>query len=197
MLGIVDAASNGVGSDAVILIYDAKAKSVVSINAEGTAPRLATIEWYQKNLGGKLPQSDTLLSGTVPGVVDAWYTLLDRWGTMTFAQVLQPAIDTAENGFPVDTTGQLIGTPKSDGAFSDEAELTALLAQSDDVKKSWLRPLASTEDIWCQLFSEPGAGSDLAPPLPHGRPHLRLPPRARRRRGLPCGRLRMELAGGH
>jgi gamma-glutamyltranspeptidase/glutathione hydrolase len=101
VLGLVDAASNGVGSDAVILIWDAKAKQVVSINAEGTAPKLATIEWYQKNLGGKLPQSDTLLSGTVPGVVDAWYTLLDRWGTMTFAQVLQPAIDTAENGFPI------------------------------------------------------------------------------------------------
>jgi gamma-glutamyltranspeptidase/glutathione hydrolase len=101
VLGIVDAASNGVGSDAVILVYDAKAKTVVSINAEGTAPRLATIDWYQKNLGGKLPQSDTLLSGTVPGVVDAWYTLLDRWGTMTFAQVLQPAIDMAENGFPI------------------------------------------------------------------------------------------------
>src|SRR5204863_396199 len=101
VLGLVDAASNGVGSDAVILVYDAKAKAVVSINAEGTAPRLATIEWYQKNLGGKLPQSDTLLAGTVPGVVDAWYTLLDRWGTMTFAQVLQPAIDTAESGFPI------------------------------------------------------------------------------------------------
>src|SRR5438876_7486192 len=101
VLGIVDAASNGVGSDAVILVYDAKAKTVVSINAEGTAPKLATIEWYQKNLGGKLPQSDALLSGTVPGVVDAWYLLLDRWGTMTFAQVLQPAIETAENGFPI------------------------------------------------------------------------------------------------
>ncbi|MET0699649.1 MAG: acyl-CoA dehydrogenase family protein [Mycobacterium sp.] len=35
-------------------------------------------------------------------------------------------------------------------------------AQSEDVKRQWLRPLASTEDIWCQLFSEPGAGSDLA-----------------------------------
>ena len=35
-------------------------------------------------------------------------------------------------------------------------------AQSDDLKKSLLRPLATTEDIWCQLFSEPGAGSDLA-----------------------------------
>jgi gamma-glutamyltranspeptidase / glutathione hydrolase len=101
VLGIADAASNGVGSDAVILVYDAKAKTVVSINAEGTAPKLATIEWYQKNLDGKLPQSDTLLSGTVPGVVDAWYLLLDRWGTMSFAQVLQPAIDMAENGFPI------------------------------------------------------------------------------------------------
>jgi hypothetical protein len=50
VLGIVDAASNGVGSDAVILVYDAKTKTVVSINAEGTAPKLATIE-YQKNLG--------------------------------------------------------------------------------------------------------------------------------------------------
>src|SRR5438876_6325209 len=101
VLGIVDAASNGVGSDAVILIWDAKAKQVISINAEGTAPRLATIEWYQKNLDGKLPQSDTLLSGTVPGVVDAWYVLLDRWGTMSLAQVLQPAIEVAENGFPI------------------------------------------------------------------------------------------------
>lgn len=35
-------------------------------------------------------------------------------------------------------------------------------AQSEDVKKFFLRPLATTEDIWCQLFSEPGAGSDLA-----------------------------------
>jgi gamma-glutamyltranspeptidase/glutathione hydrolase len=114
VLGLVDAASNGVGSDAVILVYDAKTKTVVSINAEGTAPRLATIEWYQKNLGGKLPQSDTLLSGTVPGVVDAWYTLLDRWGTMTFAEVLQPAIDMAENGFPIGErmAGAIAGTRK-------------------------------------------------------------------------------------
>ncbi len=35
-------------------------------------------------------------------------------------------------------------------------------AQSDELKTFWLRPLATTEDIWCQLFSEPGAGSDLA-----------------------------------
>src|SRR5437016_13835447 len=67
VLGIVDAAMNGVGSDAVLLVYDAKTKKVYSIDAEGTAPHLATIEWYKEHNGGKLPVNDSLLSGTVPG----------------------------------------------------------------------------------------------------------------------------------
>src|SRR5437773_5596565 len=100
-LAVTDFPSNGVGSDAVILLYDAKAKRVVSINAEPRAPKLATIEWYQKNNGGKLPNSDGLLAGGIPGVVDAWYLLLDNWGTMTFEQVLQPAIELAGQGFPL------------------------------------------------------------------------------------------------
>lgn len=100
-LSLADAASNGIGSDAVLLVYDAKARKVWSLNAEGTAPALATIEWYQKHNDGKLPESDGLLAGTVPGVVDAWYLLLERWGTMSFEQVLAPAIDLAENGFPI------------------------------------------------------------------------------------------------
>src|SRR5262245_54540234 len=100
-LAVTDFPFNGVGSDAVILLYDAKAKKVVSINAEPRAPKLATIEWHQKNNGGKLPNSDGLLSGGIPGVVDAWYLLLDQWGTMSFEQVLQPAIELAEQGFPL------------------------------------------------------------------------------------------------
>ena len=99
-LGLADFGANGVGSDAVVLLYDARSKKVVSINAEGAAPRLATIEWYKQNQGGKIPVNNTLLSGSLPGVVDAWYTLLDKWGTMSFGQVLAPAIAMAENGFP-------------------------------------------------------------------------------------------------
>jgi gamma-glutamyltranspeptidase / glutathione hydrolase len=100
-LAVTDFALNGVGSDAVILLYDARAKKVVSINAEPRAPRLATIDWHRQHNDGKLPSSDGLLSGGIPGVVDAWYLLLDRWGTMTFEQVLQPAIDLADKGFPL------------------------------------------------------------------------------------------------
>jgi gamma-glutamyltranspeptidase/glutathione hydrolase len=104
-LAVSDFSLNGIGSDAVLLIYNAKDKKVYSVNAEPRAPKLATIEWYQKNNDGKIPQSDGLLSGGLPGVVDAWYTLLDRWGTMSFEQVLQPAIDLAENGFPLSEYG--------------------------------------------------------------------------------------------
>jgi len=104
-LAVTDFSLNGLGSDAVLLIYNARDKKVYSINAEPRAPKLATIEWYEKNNGGKIPESDGLLSGGLPCVVDAWYTLLDRWGTMSFAQVLQPAIDLAENGFPLSEYG--------------------------------------------------------------------------------------------
>jgi gamma-glutamyltranspeptidase/glutathione hydrolase len=101
VLSLVDPDSNGFGSDAQILLYDAKKKEVVAIDAEGTAPKLATIDWYNKHNDGKLPDSDGLLAASTPGIVDAWYILLDRWGTMSFAQVLQPAIETAEQGFPL------------------------------------------------------------------------------------------------
>jgi gamma-glutamyltranspeptidase/glutathione hydrolase len=115
VLGIVDAAMNGIGADATLLIYDSKTKKVYSLNAEGTAPRLATIEWYKEHNGGKLPISDSLLAGTVPGCIDAWYILLDRWGTMSFAEVLKEAIDLAENGFPVgDSLARAFTVPVAD-----------------------------------------------------------------------------------
>jgi gamma-glutamyltranspeptidase / glutathione hydrolase len=115
VLGLVDAPMNGIGADATLLVYDAKTKKVYSINAEGTAPKLATIEWYKEHNGGKLPVDDSLLSATVPGCIDAWYILLDRWGTMSFAQVLSEAIDLAENGFPVgDNFARRFVSPSAD-----------------------------------------------------------------------------------
>ena len=101
VLALVNPESNGFGSDAVALVYNAREKKVHSIDAEGAAPKIATIDWYNKNNGGKIPDSDGLLSASLPGVIDAWYIMLDRWGTMTFAQVLERAIDVAENGYPI------------------------------------------------------------------------------------------------
>src|ERR1017187_10147582 len=62
-LAVTDFSLNGLGSNPARLLYNAKDKKVYSVNAEPRAPRLATIEWYEKNNGGKIPESDGLLSG--------------------------------------------------------------------------------------------------------------------------------------
>lgn len=100
-LSVTDPASNGVGGDAMILVYDARTRRVYSVNATGTAPKLATIDWYMRNHGGTIPDSDGLLSATVPGTVDAWCVVLERWGTKSLGEVLAPAIELAERGFPI------------------------------------------------------------------------------------------------
>jgi gamma-glutamyltranspeptidase/glutathione hydrolase len=107
VLGLVQPSLNGLGSDATLLIYSAKDNKVYSLNAEGTAPKLATIEWYKTHQGGKIPVNDSLLSGTVPGAVDAWYIMLSKWGTRTFAELLQPAIELAERGVPIGGRGMM------------------------------------------------------------------------------------------
>ncbi len=146
VLGLVDFPMNGVGSDAVLLVYDAKTKKVYSINAEGTAPKLATIEWYKEHNGGKIPSSDSLLSASLPGAVDAWYTLLDRWGTMTFAQVLQPAIDLAEKGFPLsDSLARAISTTRKIRKYPTTAKLFHLDQGDPQPGEIWRNPdLAAT-----------------------------------------------------
>ncbi len=105
VLGLVAPSANGLGSDAMLMVYDAKQKKAWSINAEGVAPRFATIEWFRKNRKGRIPLDDTLLSATIPGAIDAWYILLSRWGTKSLAEVLAPALEIAEGGMAL-TAGQ-------------------------------------------------------------------------------------------
>ena len=151
VLALVDPASNGIGSDAEILIYDAKTRQPYSINAEGTAPKLATIEWYNKNNGGKIPTNDGLLSGSIPGTVDAWYILLDRWGTMSFEKVLEQAIDIAENGFPLPAnlarslaSSKLTKYPTSKKVYQSKRYTEGELFKNPDLART-LRKLVETE----------------------------------------------------
>src|SRR5438552_1802756 len=151
VLALVDPASNGIGSDAEILIYDAKTKQPYSINAEAPAPKLATIEWYNKNNGGKIPTNDGLLSGSIPGTVDAWYILLDRWGTMSFEKVLEQAIDIAENGFPLPAnlarslaSSKLTKYPTSKKVYQSKRYTEGELFKNPDLART-LRKLVEAE----------------------------------------------------
>ncbi len=88
------------GGDLFALLWDAKKKELKALNASGRAPKALSIDELNKRGVTKKPEHG-IHTVTVPGAVDGWATLLKSHGTMTLAQVLQPAIEYAERGFPV------------------------------------------------------------------------------------------------
>lgn len=99
-LNVLEPHSNGIGGEVPVLIYSPRDRKAYVICGQGWAPKAFTIEWCRDN-GIDLIPGDGYLSACVPSVVDTWALALSRFGTMTFSQVLQPAIELAENGIPV------------------------------------------------------------------------------------------------
>jgi len=87
----------------------------------------------------------------------AWVHYPDGLGGQGLPRTLQKVVDA---GFAA--AGAPTNRPERNGIGLGMAAPTILAYGSDEQKKRWLRPLWTGEEIWCQLFSEPGAGSDLA-----------------------------------
>ena len=102
------------GGVAPIMIYMAEADEVVTISGLGRWPRAANIEYFQKNTGGEIPLG--IERSVTPGAPDAWLTALEKYGTMTFEQVIKPALELAEDGFPVSSVvSRFIGRSEETG----------------------------------------------------------------------------------
>jgi gamma-glutamyltranspeptidase len=91
----------GIGGDVFALYYDAGAKKVSAYNGSGAAAAMATVEYYRERETHGIPERGGLAVLTVPGTVDAWFALNERFGTKTMEQLLAPAADAAKNGAPV------------------------------------------------------------------------------------------------
>ena len=100
MLNVVEPISTGIGGDMFALFWDAKTRTVTALNGSGRAPAGASIDEL-KRLGYMRMPTFTGHTVSVPGAVAGWSDLLARHGRMSLADVLQPAIETAERGFPV------------------------------------------------------------------------------------------------
>jgi len=99
-LAVVEPMMTGPGGDLFVLVYIAKEDKLVGLNASGFSPAAADVNFFKERNLDAIPVKGPY-SVTVPGAVDGWATLLDAYGTMTLAEVLEPAIDYAENGFPI------------------------------------------------------------------------------------------------
>ena len=99
-LNVVEPMSTGVGGDVFALIWNAKRKDVVALNGSGRAPRAASIDELKAQGRTRMPGFGPY-SVSVPGTVHGWEVLLEAEGTMSLADALKPAVEYAENGFPV------------------------------------------------------------------------------------------------
>ena len=90
----------GLGGEVFALLYHAKSNKIYGISGSGRAPLGATREYFV-DLGYVKMPPDGPLTPAVPGEVHAWQTILDKFGTKSLSDLLQPAIDLAENGFPL------------------------------------------------------------------------------------------------
>ena len=84
---------------APILVYRADRNEVVSISGLGRWPRAANLDDYTKRYGGDIPLG--IPRSVVPSACDAWLTALERYGTMSFEQVVAPNLESTEKGFPI------------------------------------------------------------------------------------------------
>jgi len=100
VLGVDEIMMNGMGGDLFAIYWDAKTGKLYGLNASGWAPQALTVEHLKaKGLTG-MPQSG-IDSVTVPGVVDGWTKLHDRFGMLPWRDLFQPATSYAAHGYPV------------------------------------------------------------------------------------------------
>jgi len=99
-IGLMEPTGNGIGGDLFAIIWIEKEKKLYGLNASGRSPKNLTLEYFKKNNMSKIPAYGPLPI-SVPGCVDGWFEMHDKFGEITIQEVLDPAIKYAEDGFPV------------------------------------------------------------------------------------------------
>jgi gamma-glutamyltranspeptidase / glutathione hydrolase len=128
MMGVVEPMMNGIGGDLFAIVYDAKANKLYGLNASGWAPKGLTIEYLEKQGIRSVPQQG-VNSITVPGAVDGWQKLADKFGRKKLAEDLAAAIRTAQEGFPVPEWDAAYWAGSVNYLRSDEAATKAYLPE--------------------------------------------------------------------
>ena len=116
----------GLGGE-LFAVYSAKGAEPGAIQASGRSPRNASYE-LMKQVGGDHMPYDGPHSMAVPGMVDAYFHLLENFGTMSFAQVAEPSIEIARNGFPLHPLGAMAIAENADLLSRDDAAAAIFLS---------------------------------------------------------------------
>ncbi len=100
MLGLVEPMSCGIGGDLFVIYWDAKSEKLYGLNASGRSPYALNRAVFAEKQLDQIPIAGPL-SWSVPGCVDGWFELHQRFGKQGFDKILKPAIEYGRSGFPV------------------------------------------------------------------------------------------------
>jgi gamma-glutamyltranspeptidase / glutathione hydrolase len=100
MLGLTEPTGCGIGGDLFAIVWDGQAHELCGLNASGRSPLGLTADYFAAERLTRIPSAGPL-SVSVPGAVDGWFTLHERFGRLPMSELLAPAIEYARDGFPV------------------------------------------------------------------------------------------------
>lgn len=100
LLGLVEPTGCGIGGDLFAIVWDAKSQKLHGLNASGRSPKSLEMSHFETLGLTKIPSFGPL-PVSVPGAVDGWFKLHEKFGSVPMAELLAPTIDYARNGFPV------------------------------------------------------------------------------------------------
>ncbi len=100
MLGLVEPTGNGIGGDIFAIVWDAETKKLYGLNGSGRSPKSLSRQWFVDNGYERIPSYGPL-PVSVPGTVDGWFMLHERFGSKSMKDILAPTIRYAREGHPV------------------------------------------------------------------------------------------------
>lgn len=99
-LGLMEPTGCGIGGDLYAIVWDAGTQKLYGLNASGRSPQSLSLEYFRDNDINRIPAYGAL-PVSVPGCVDGWFELHQKFGKLQMKEILSPAIRYAEQGFPV------------------------------------------------------------------------------------------------
>ncbi len=156
-LGLMEPTGNGIGGDLFAIIHDPKTGKLYGINGSGRSPAGQTLEDLKARLGGadRLP-SVGVLPITIPGTVDAWFTMHERFGSKPMSEVLAPTVKYAREGHPIaPVIGMYLG--RNLRGFTRRLETTQF--EFDNARETYFKGGRAPEAG--EIFRNPDLGNTL------------------------------------
>ncbi|MEE4289584.1 MAG: gamma-glutamyltransferase, partial [Erythrobacter sp.] len=156
-LGLMEPTGNGIGGDLFAIIYDPKTDRLYGVNGSGRSPSGQTLEDLKAKLGGadSLPPVG-VLPITIPGTVDAWFTMHERFGSKPMSEILAPTVKYARDGHPV---APLVARSLGAGLRNYERRLESYDFEFDNARNTYFKDGRAPEAG--EIFTNPDLADTL------------------------------------